>query len=282
MAITVDYTEQDGSPNETISEQGIRCTRTVLCDWTDRILLCREAIGWRTGGVIYPPDLYDTGVHDLNNVYCRTADIAPHGSRNSDGSYNKALITLTYETPSYDVGGGDDSEVTYISETLEPAAEFITMPKTGLAWDTNTSTNQIKLSDDDYAEAPAKIIRMIDWVLTYHNMATIPASMYRLPGKVNIANVYAWALGKTFIAGTLLCGNPTFERNWTSWGVTTWNATLRFTYRGEDTSGVGVPWNKFPRKGASAKISWEYVYVWGTDDVVKCYEEDDFSGLYII
>ncbi len=268
MAITVAYSRIPGYPRESVSRESVTVVDKLQCDWTDRITLAKELAGFVVGGVLHRPHEYDAGEEPLYRVYAKTVDIDPIIGLDSGGEYTKAQLTVTYGTLSYDVDApGEQGSTLYVTENLEPASEFITLPNNGLFW--GTDHKQL-----ESGESPAKIIRMVDWVYTIHHLGFIPAWIWTHPGTVNNAAITSWELGKSFAAETLLCGNPSLSREITSEGATAWTITIRMTYRAET-------WNKFPRPSAAGGIlTWEYVEDAGETNI-PIYTLADFTDILI-
>lgn len=252
--MTIEYIELAGSPKEHLDQNGANIQRVIICEWSDRIRLARELLGYTVGSVVYNPKMYEPEPNpdDLTGLYCSSVDIEPMGK------YEKAKMTITYTNPVYNpegrgepIPGGPLGEV-YISESLEPSSEFITLPKTLLYWD-NSQAEPLSDEEDDFAN-PALLARMMDWVYTIHKIAYIPSICIDLPGYVNNNLVYSSSLGKSFATETLLCGSPSLDRQITSEGFTAWTITMRFTYR-------PTGWNRFPRPAeGGATMEWSYIY----------------------
>ena len=263
--MAVSYTEQKGSPKEYLRPGQAEVERKLLCAWSERITLCRELLGYWRDGFYFPPDLYTaSGNERLYNVYAYDCHIEPIGA------YGKAIITVRYKVQDYYTIGEDN---VFITEHIEPAAEFLTLTKTGLYFGIGAA----KVPLDEDAEAPAMIIRMLDWVYTLQGIWYLEDAYYDLPGKLNNAAVYSRALDRTFPAGTLLCGNPSAHRGITRYGDYTWTITYRFTYKNTGTLTVPKGWNYWPRTDNADVdgIKWERI----TDgtDIIPIYTHADFS-----
>ncbi len=144
----------------------------------------------------------------------------------------------------------EKGSILYVSEELQPASEFLTLSEEKLFWTSGTPpTNPVTST-----EVPTYLLRMFDWVYTLHNVISLPAAVFTLPGYINDASVTSRDLGRVFAAGTLLCGNPSLNRQITSEGITAWTVTFRFTYKAEG-------WNNFPRLSTNGTgITWGPVY----------------------
>jgi hypothetical protein len=273
--ITVDYDEKPGSPVERSSWTKFEVTRILQCDYSERHTLVKELIGYMDSGVLHEPHEYDPAYssEDIRNIYCQSVDIKGIGPKSSShpGAYEYAVLTAYYATPDYDIEPAP-GETTYVSESLEPAAEFMTVSHEGLRW----ATDETYLNS---TEAPGQLIRMTDWVYTIHRSETIPDAYFTLPGYVNSAAVYSRQLNKWFAAETLLCGNPSLSREITSYGVTAWTVTFRFTHRNMGTYAVPLGWNHFPHHNTTgAALTWDRI----TDSALTnryFYPLGDFSTL---
>ena len=263
MSITVDFTELDGSPVETLGWGSINVTRMLKCAWADRLILAKELVGFTVGGTVHTPDIYTPQGNETlgQTVLANEATIEPIGN------YQAAKVTVRYTTDREAIAPPDST--TYVTESLEPATEFITLPydeENPLYWD-NSQTTKVQP-----AEVPGYLIRMTDWVYTLHQIPIVPAEVLDLPGLVNDAPAYSWALDYTFAAETLLCGNPSMNRTVTSEGVSAWDVTFRFTYRPEG-------WNVFPSTGVNqSTIKWGTIYTSGGTGLTV-YPLANFNGL---
>lgn len=227
MPVTIPYKEKSGSPKEFLSSEEIIIERRLLCDWGQRISLARELLGYWWGGIYYPPDLYvPQGNENLYYVYAKDVNIEPiiSSPQTAGLGYEKALLTVTYRLfDFYQVG--DDNII--VTERIEPASEFITLDREGLGFGTGGSRKELK---SENMEAPAKISRMIDWVYTLYQVPWLQAYHFDLAGKVNNSPVRSRALALIFPTETLLCGNPTANREVTRMGNHTWTITYRFFF----------------------------------------------------
>lgn len=265
--ITVSYGRLPGYPQERLSSQVIEAVDKLQCAWDDRVTLAKQLLGFTRGSVLYFPHKYDFGDDPISYIYCKSVSIDPLEDGYENGTYIKALLTVTYANLEYSIP--DAGLITYVTESLEPASEFLTLNPTKLYWADGTL-----MSD---GEAPTKIIRMIDWVYTIHFLYFIPAWVWTHPGTVNNANVYSRELNKLFTTGQLLCGNPSLSREITSEGTTAWTITVRLTFR-------ETGWNLFPRpdKTTNNEMNFEPIY---SDDgganVVYPYGYSNFGNIIL-
>ena len=270
--ITVDHEELDGSPTESYDDQGFKAVRVLQCAWADRLTLAEEL----RGGNRYVGDQY---VYTRPQRYphyeqATVADvsIAPFGATQAgadttQASYPYARLTVTYRVPDYGSNPAEEIEETLVTESLEPAAEFLTLPHEGYFW--KDGADWVPLTE---TEAPQKLLRMLEWVYTRHQQTHLPSAVLDLVGKVNDSTVTSTTLGLSFPAGTLLYNPPQLEREITTTGAKAWRVTYRFTYR---PSG----WNKFPRRKKDGKdTSFETIYKsQDAGDPLVVYESGSFS-----
>lgn len=241
--MSVAFVEMQGSPKEGASREGFFAVRTLQCDWNDRLQLYRLLM--QGIGQPYP---------HFPMARVRQVDIAPFDGRQrgtgSLASYDKALLTVRYETPqrgSVDAsgssgggGGAGSGSGQLVSERLQGGAEFITLPVED--GDGNPLFRWSTADGDPLspAEAPGKIIRTLDYTITRYEIPSIPADAYSLMNTVNESAVTALLLGVTFPAGTLLYQLPEQSRVITTEGVQAWTLTQSFSFRPDG-------WNKFWR-----------------------------------
>ena len=255
MAITVDYSRVPGYPQERLSREGIQVVDKLQCAWTDRITLAKELLGFAIGGILHTPHKYDAGNDPLNNLYAMDVDTEPvMGINQTTGEYTKAVLTVNYETPDYNIDDtGEANSTVYVTESLEPSAEFLTLGKEGLWWYGGQPVEDV--------ETPSMIVRMMDLVYQVHHSLSLPDHICDYLGYVNYSAVYSRSFGRWFPAETLLYSNPSLHRTFTSEGVSAWDITYRFTWRQMGTFGTG--WNLFPRADyldASGNVQFLPIY----------------------
>ena len=277
MAVTVSYDESKDSPKSIkFTPDGVEVIRELVCAWVDKIQLVRELLGYWSGGIYYPPDEFDateasSGGEHLYNVFANSIEIK---RRHPDAETDEAILTVTYKTLEYTQIDGDDVLVT---ESLQAASEYITFDRKGLG--IGTGTGRIKL-DEANLEAPAGINRMIEWVYTIHHLLTIPDAYFDLAGKVNHAAVSSRALGKTFPAGTLLCGNLHTRREITWDGVNMWEVTFRFLYKNNGTLADPRGHNYYPDTKNANAAGIPFVPITNESDVaVPMQPLGNFTGI---
>ncbi len=263
--VTVDHEEVDGSPVELFTERGFEARRILECAFSDRLKLSQELLGGtRLVGEVYVYTSPQTYPH-YSSAVARDVRIEPFGGTVSGTSsteleYELARLHVTYAIPDHTLG--QEGEV-LISESLEPAVEFLTLPHEKFYWD-DQGTEPLNAS-----EAPARIVRMIDWIYTRYKMVEIPPATLGLVGKVNSGSLTSITFNLTFPSESLLYNPPQLEREVTTDGTVTWKVTYRFTYRSES-------WNKFPKRG-SETMQTIYREDGGGYSIFRPYELGDFS-----
>ncbi len=271
MALTVDWERAAGFPKENFTNTGdVRIIDQFMCAYADRFQLQKELLGYRSGRTLHRPAAYT--VDEDIEIYARNVDIEPLDDRNVKARLTIEFGLLTYDPlqPYYFNG-----IPIYITETIQPATEFLTLSNVGVYWPDGTSVSQV--------EAPAKIVRMMEWSYTLHQVPiavsnSFSGAIFNLPGKINDRKVYSNLWGSHFAARTLLAGNPTINHTITAAGVRTMDITMTFTFR-------NIEWNRFPRIRSSASggyVTWEYLYAASNQTgQIKPYNEYNFAGFIL-
>lgn len=238
-SFTTPCAEMNGSPVEVAGKDSFKATVTLRCTWANRYSLAGEIAGWS----LYP-NLSATGAR------ARSISITPFTVVNNEtpaqnASYENALVVVEYV---FDKDTPDEDGGTLFSESLEPTAQNLTQPWESFKW---KSGPQIQAG-----EAPSKILRGLDYVLTKYNLSAIPAAALTLVGCCNDATVSASTLGLSFDAETLLFNPPSLQRTVTigSSPSKKWTAAYRFTYKPEG-------WNKFWNARKSGGPGWDTLQV---------------------
>ena len=280
--LSIAHSEMDESPQENVGTEKQDATRILKCAWSDRLTLTAELVGYtRVLGLdvhhFLPHRYPHRGLWHLyaTNVKTKRFTNKMTNTNPQIASYDEAILTVLYSVPEYDLPS--ENEETYVTESLEPATEFLTMPHDGLYWDTG-GTEPINPT-----EAPAKLVRMTAWVYTLHALKELPSAVFELPGDVNLDDVYSWSLNRWFAYETLLCGDPSLSREKTSTGVTAWTVTFRFIHRNAGTFINPLGWNEFPRpRDADADGHIKYLPFRNEGgNIVLVYEPQGFENLII-
>jgi len=269
---TVWTSECQGSPHESRSFNGLRATRKLLCNWSDRLTLRDEIMAW-------PPPAYPHS--PLAVMYPRGVGCEPYGKPGivtvgeapndyQIMGYEYALVTVEYETPHGETPQPDPGETTdIISEIIEPTVEFAQLPNSKFFW--QGTSPPVYLTAD---EAPGLQVEGLEYTFTRHHLSSAPSGVLDLGGKVNTAQLACKLLGWTFAAETLLLRMPRLEIVTNSAGAKRYTVSYRMSYNPHT-------WNKFPRyKAGDTSPTWAYLAVKdGDGSAYKPYPPADFSVL---
>lgn len=244
------FEEMAGSPVEDFAE-AFTATRKLLVAWGSRYSLVGEL-----EYSIYPyrPALI---------AYARSVSVEPFGNAITavDGNgllaYEKALVTVNYSLSS-----DDPQTVDLVTESIEPNAEFRTLDFEDFRW---SAVDGDLLKED---EAASQLLPGHDYIIKFHNLATVPTAVVDLEGFVNAAAFATYTLGRTYAAETLLFGGGTPSRRITSAGVDNFTLTERFHYKADG-------WNKFFRQATQIQESIYHK----TSGIHKNHPLGDFSTL---
>jgi hypothetical protein len=303
------------SPTVDISVEGSTGTRILKCAWADRNTLLEQVLGVELIKPVnpnpgndddnFPPVLYynnffapeddeaDVYIFDSQQMpgypglFASSIKIEPFSNStgkdaNNAATYEFALLTITYRSRSYDFpgedgGAPDDPETVLLTENLQPAAEFLTLNASGLKWGTTVSSPTSPERTVGAADAPQHIVRMTEWIVTIHKVPAIPRIFTTIPGIINSLPIISRTTGLRYAERTLLCGNPTSSRRWTSQGLELWDITLRFIHRPQ------ADWNKFPDTGGGADtdsgLKWNYIFD-ANDNVILPYTIAIFKAIF--
>jgi len=274
----VPYTEMalpDESPTESMADDGARATRAIKCNWADRWRLADLLMhAYRINGIFgtaqrtfFKPDFYP---HRQGLFLKNISSIRPVGQSSQGDAPNLidwkapsfAVLICEYESSDFDDDTTqDESEVKYADESVNIAAEYMTLPSKKLTWDAGETE---KLGDDATA---SRVIRMIEWELTFTELGTLPQNMIDFAGTVNTAIVTSRTLGWTFGAEQLLYNGLRGQRELFIDGARAWEATMSFMWR-------PFSWNKFFKPGVQAPQS-----VFSGGSLFLPYPKNDFTEL---
>lgn len=255
MPTNVLHWEVNGQPVENWGEDEFTATRQLRCAWSDRLQLMADLIGGRD---VYP--YFDSG----SRLTARTGGAVPFGRQVGESgvtaSYETALVTINYSTKGNDKEGNQGD---LYSETLEPNVEFLTLGHEDFRWG---SADGEALKEN---EAPGRLIRSLDYLLTIYQVYAIPSAVLDLIGCVNYTSWLADLLGLTFPAGTLLYNPPQITRKITFEEIEPWTLSFRFSYRPDG-------WNKFWRQKTQ---QFESIYH-KDEGLYYNYPEGEFGWLF--
>lgn len=218
-------------------DNSMRAVRVLTCAWTDRLKLVRELKGGISGTTYTGPDSYpDVPTMLVSGVAVEGLGIAGRSGARSMASYQWAILTVEYETPTWQAITNTSGQTVLLTESMDYNAEFITLPdgmgevdkKAGFVW-TSDST---PLSRE---AIPAKIVGMAEYTIQVHRHPQPPwTSIGNCLGHVH-NGVFA-PLSRSFGDGYLVFlgshdDHQFFQDPLTGVGVTLYNLTYKFAWR---------------------------------------------------
>jgi hypothetical protein len=283
--VTIAFNERQDSPKEAMTDEGFVAVMTVDCAWADRVKLARQLMGGAKlqGSSMIREDPARWPYY--LDAWCQDVQI-----KNEDGekiivspeygtaTYTRAILEATFKRLKWRVctlsGGGSATE--YISESIEPSAEFVTMPNQKLFWD---ALGNEELSEN---EGPGFLVRGMEWTLTRHRLITVPTSIMSLVGRVNSDACKVQTLkglrdvgAPEFAAETLLYNPPRITETNLPDGTRCYDVEMRFTWRPGG-------WNKFRKAGTATAGVWEpqVIYTAGGGEM-RLYKAEAFMNTLI-
>lgn len=245
--ISVEYSENEGSPSETMTAESFRATRTLICAWEDRLTLAAELLaGYSVTvgalqvdmGRLYPhwPSVYVVGIDGIE-PYENGATTAYEGDE-TVAAHAQAKITVRYENRQFDPqlsqGTNGNNFLQIAEESVASSSQFLVLPE-GQSIYLNTSP-RTEIPSGSY---PGKIIRGAQWNYTLNQVRSVPGGWFTYAGYVNESAVTSNSLGVTFATETLLFLGVQLTRTITVQGPQAWRAALSFAHRPDG-------WNMFP------------------------------------
>jgi len=252
--ITIAHEELPGSPVEEFTTTGSRATRRLKCAWDDRYTLRNQLLGVSLGlGGHYVATLPAAYPHTdvLRVTEVNIAPFHPSQVTNESGTAIAASVdaAATYEDAALEVIY-EKRHTDIFEVTVNPSAEFLTVPPTGLYWD-NAQANPLLPE-----EAPGILVGRTDFAMRYYyvpntTLATKVDTILGLVGKVNSVIMQfslwpQWAIP----VGTLLFAPPKFSEVATPDGEFAWNVDYLYQYR-------HTGWNNFFRQSTN---TWAAIY----------------------
>lgn len=263
----ITYEELEGSPTGNITPAGFVGTRVLKCAWDEYLNLAQRLLGgWLTiegSTAYYTPYSYP----GQPSAVVQGVQFAPFDERVTDtsgdttrASYSYAQLTVNYGNSTF-AGDPDNPDAPLFEESLEPYAEFLTLPAVGFKWG---STSGDALKDE---EAPGKLFKGLNWVYSRPSVTNIPSAVLSLVGCVNSSTLRSKSLGLDFAAETLLYNPPLLRRAVTADGTGAWSLEYRFSYKPQG-------WNRFWRAKTQA---WDRIYT--ASGPADPYLTGDFTAL---
>jgi hypothetical protein len=232
--------EMHGTAQESWANDKLTASVQLRCAWAQRYDVLGNIL---TFGRQWPYHPDGSPVRAISGtIQPAPADSALDAAGGHGLSYAEALLNVNFESADSEENNGD---VVVYSASIEPTAEYLTLPHKGLYWD---AAQEEPLKPE---EAPGMLQTGFDYKLTYYNLSSIPAAFLTLTGKCNVAAVPTSFFGD-LAAETLLYNPPTINRS-VSFGTGSgnkWTLSTRLTYKPNE-------WNKFWRVETRA---WSYQY----------------------
>jgi hypothetical protein len=225
---TIDCSEEFGSVRESFGRGDMPSASVSLrCAWEDRIALAMDLVD---NARLWPHTSIDL------TPYAMKASIVGEKTRFTTVGQlcipTQALLAVEY---GFLDPNNDSSVEDSVTETLEPTIEFLQLDYKKFRWAPVDGGPSFALLEN---EAPGIQLRMVNIVRTYNKISSIPAAVWSAIGGVNNATYFSAQLGQSFPAETLLYQPPTATRTFRSDGSSSWNLTLKFTYKPQG-------WNNF-------------------------------------
>ena len=253
------------STTEQWSNEGFSATQVLQCPWAQRNTLIKallgdaRRLGFGGGGnpftwfteitramkyrpIETPSFPQAIAVRATATPFDSPGDITTDPTKAQPAT---ARVTITYETREYDqVANFPSSGGYYITEQLEGATEFLTVPPDGKLFWTQGSppTDEVKID-----EIGGRLIKMQVWIVTFRWLATVPVPLWDFVNTTNAKSHKSTKYDKTFdgdltFGGDLLYGTPTLIPKITPGGTEVWDIEIPMTRR-------PFGWNKFYRPG---------------------------------
>lgn len=260
--IAPDHEEEQGSPEEQSGENSFTATRRFNCAWNDRHALLNY--------FLFPPgELYPYWTATQSRAISgsatpypgnRVVRVGEGGLRNTKADYNKALVTINYSSR---------HERELFSETIEPTAELLKHPPDMFRWGPSSAGGIMVMPREMLTEdeAPGRLVKTLDYVVTRYAVPAIPAAVLTLIGCCNGRPVRSRLLGVTFAAERLLFSPPQLQRKITTAGTDGWTMTFRFSFQ-------PTGWNTYWRAKTQ---TYEQIYVRGSNTPFKQYPLGNFA-----
>lgn len=273
--------EADGSPTETFTGTEVRVTRIFRCPWNGRIQAAKEILAGK--GHEYLLSDNTIAAHTtatINSVFATSVSTKGSGAHTSDedihgdpvSEYVEAILTVQYEPIT-----GEDPDIIivnekgdgrFISESISPTVEFLSMDHDKLKWTTGDDTG-IELNSK---ESPGIRIEGMVYTVTLFRETSIPTGVLTAIGKTNLNEVKSPRLGLDFPAGTLLFGEPNITKESNLDNKTNLTVTYNFKYREKG-------WNKFFRAETGL---FEKIYLDGSSTAHEPIKSINFTDLRLV
>ncbi len=248
-----------GPPRESSNEWGfVTLIKVLLNNVTDRITFLNQILGGQYGTTVwtrpssYAEILIAAGKSVPANLPPAYAvDVSMGYAADDEGTFRTEAV-IRCETLPYDVEGGN----AFVSETYQPATEYVTLGHEGLFWDEPATDEPLNPED-----APGAMLRIGTWTLTRHNMTQQQVNLLELwgvydwVGTVNFHPHKSAKMGRRFEIQTLLFNGLTLSREADTTGENKYTLSVTLLERANNiqTTDQNKPngWNVFPRSSQS-------------------------------
>ncbi len=223
--LTTECYELDGSPQESYNEGSFKGTIRLRCAWANRYALAGEIANYTLWPLAAGLAARSRSMSILPFSQVQGATV------NLSADYEQAVLTVDYV---FDKDTPQESGGELFAESLEPTAQNLTQDWQSFKWKNGPQIEP--------GEAPSKLFKGLDYVLTKYNLAAVPAAALTLVGCCNAAQVVSATLGLTFPAQTLLFNPPSLQRKVSAGSSPSlkWTATYRMSY---NPGGWNTFWN---------------------------------------
>ena len=248
--------------------QGTAASVTLGCTYANRYALATDLLANRRvfpgqGGTGAPR------VADVNNIRGWGDATLQVGSNDQIFDYDEARLDVTYAPLSGEVPVGAEP-YDLVLETLEGEVDGKRLDHSRFLWTDPASPPADPAFQLTPGESPVKQVNRMKWSREFIGISYLPAELYTLIGKVNVAPFASTILNFTFSAETLRFNYPYASRSIRTDGATGWNLKLSMSFK-EET------WNKFWRiEGGTGDGGYEDMYI-KNGPVYKNYPPADFG-----
>ena len=185
---SVQFEELHGWPRWKFTEDGFDGTRKFKVLWDDAIQFSLELKGNVFTGPIGTTRILPNRFPKFPRALCLSAEAEPFGKIRDDSPDDEAVYTHAEIIAQYRVPDNIDepspeagAEQSLITETIEPSAEFLTIPDEGKLFYDDAQTDPVS----DSGIRIGRVLVEEDWVYTIHLLARIPFESFPLIGRVN-------------------------------------------------------------------------------------------------
>lgn len=302
------HAEFDDSPQEEASTEkggGFNATVHLMVPWSQRTLVAGDIVGQAQ---LYPR-IPDSGARAVScSIKPFKAAVNEVANQPGMATYAYADMTIHYKLQA--------ETADFISESLEPSAEFLTMNTQDCAWGaeflkykdylepsdqypqpkvgddklilplkdstgTRTTLTIQTFKQDETGSSSAqvgRIQRTLDYIITFYRVMGLPDNLGDYVDCVNDKEVNARLLNQKFERGTLLFNPPQMKRKWNYTTFPFWELTYKLTWK---KMGWNWYWStKLEQDGMDPARPDEYVWDMKTKKYVST-EQGGYDCVYV-